>query len=247
MNVAAERRALVAQIRKLGKRGGDPWLQKYVGSPDPVLGLSVPEMRAILAAFRREHREATVAQVNALAAAVWRGTTFEEKALAIMMMDAHARILDDASWRLLDSWVDDCVGWGMCDSIGSGPIAKMVCAKPPRFRALLRWARSKNHWRRRIALYALHDFISVRELDEPFELIEKLLYDEEFWVRRAVGTWLRECWKRDRARTEAFLVAHARNLPAIVVTVATERAPVSFRRKLRNLSKSQARKARPRR
>jgi len=247
VNVAAERRALVAQIRKLGRRGGDPGLQKYVGSPHPVLGLSVPQMRAILAAFRTEHRDATVGQVNALAAGIWRGTTFEERALAIMMMDAHARLLDDASWRLLDAWVDDCVGWGMCDGIGSGPIAKMVHAKPARFRALLRWARSQNHWRRRVALYALHDFISARELDEPFELIEKLLYDEEFWVQRAAGTWLRECWKRDRARTEAFLVSHAGGLPATVVTVATERAPVYFRRNLRRLSKKRATRVRARR
>jgi 3-methyladenine DNA glycosylase AlkD len=197
-------------------------------------------MRTILAAFRREHRDVTVAQVNALAAAVWRGTTFEEKALAILMMDGHARILDDASWRLLNSWVDDCVGWGMCDSIGAGPIAGMVYARPSLFRDLLRWASSENHWRRRIALYALHDFVSAKELNKPFELIEKLVYDEEFWVQRAVGTWLRECWKRDRVRTEAFLVSHASGLPAIVVTVATERSPVYFRRKLRSLSKNPA-------
>lgn len=233
MNVAAERRALVSQIRKLGKKGGDAWLQKYVGSPYPVLGLSVPQMRGILAAFRKAHRDVTAKEVNSLAAAIWRGRTFEEKALAIMTLDAHARILDHASWRLLDAWVDGCVGWGLCDAIGSGPIAKMVSAKPARFRHLLRWAKSRNPWRRRIALYALRDFVRAKELDKPFSLLEKVVCDDEFWVQRAVGTWLRECWKVDRARTEAFLRRHVKGLPKIVVTVSTERASKAFREELR--------------
>jgi len=235
MNVAAERRALVVRIRKHGKEGGDAWLQKYVGSPHPVLGLSVPQMRAILAAFRKEHRDATAKDVNALAAALWRGKTFEEKALAIMMMDAYAKILVGASWRLLDSWVDGCVGWGMCDSIGAGPIAKLVYAKPTRFRDLLRWGKAANPWRRRVALYALHDFVLAKELDKPFALIEALVHDEEFWVQRAAGTWLRDCWKRDGHRTEEFLRKRAKGLPRIVITVATERATKAFREELRRL------------
>lgn len=237
VNLAAERRALVAQIRKLGKGGGDPWLRKYVGSPHPVLGLSVPQLRAILAAFRKEHRDASPGETNALAAALWRGTTFEEKAFAIMLMDAYAKILDEASWRLLDSWVDECVGWGMCDSIGAGPIAKLVHGKPTRFRDLMRWGKAANPWRRRVALYALHDFVLAKELDKPFTLFERLVSDEEFWVQRAVGTWLRECWKRDEPRAKAFLLRHARGLPAIVITVATERAPMAFRAELRRTAK----------
>ena len=111
-------------------------------------------------------------------------------------------------------------------------------AKPVRFRELLRWTRSANPWRRRIALYALHDFVLAKELDKPFRLLEKLVYDEEFWVQRAVGTWLRECWKRDEPHTKAFLRRHAKGLPAIVITVATERAPRAFREELRSTAKA---------
>src|SRR6267378_7713583 len=71
------------------------------------------------------------------------------------------------------------------------------------------------------------------DLDKPFDLLERLLYDKEFWVQRAVGTWLRECWKEDRRRTAAFLREHVRGLPRVVITVATERAPKSFRDELR--------------
>ncbi len=233
MNVAANRRALVAAIGGNPKRGGNLALQDYVGSPYPVIGLTVPRMRAILGAFRKGHRDITAKELNALAAGLWRGPSFEEKTLGIMLLSSYAKILDAASWRLLDRWVDDCVGWGMCDAIGLGPIATMVYADPAKFRELLLWTKSPNLWRRRVALYALRDSVYAKELDNPLRVIQRLLYDDEFRVQRAVGTWLRECWKRDRRRTEAFLRSHVRGLPKIVITVATERAPKSFREELR--------------
>src|SRR2546425_343425 len=70
-------------------------------------------------------------------------------------------------------------------------------------------------------------------LDKPLQVLEKLLHDEEFWVQRAVGTWLRECWKQNRPRAEAFLRGHIRGLPRVVITVATERAPKALRDLLR--------------
>ncbi|MEK6851243.1 MAG: DNA alkylation repair protein [Candidatus Thermoplasmatota archaeon] len=233
LNVAAERKMLVAEVRRHGKKGGDAWLQHYVGSPYPVLGLSSPQMGAIQTAFAKAHPDLTAKDVNALAAAVRRGPTTEEKWLAVGLMDRHAKILDEASWRLLNRFVDDSVGWGLCDGLGSGPVSKMVHAKPARFRELVKWSKSPNPWRRRVALYALHDFVRAKEFDKPSMLLERLLYDEEFWVQRAVGTWLRECWKVDRKRTEAFLQKHVRGLPKVVITVATERAPKAFREELR--------------
>jgi len=118
----------------------------------------------------------------------------------------------------------------------------MARARPARFRDLQRWAKSGNPWRRRVAVYALHDWVLAGELDRPFRLLRALLYDEEFWVQRAVGTWLRECWKRDRRRTEAFLRAHVRGLPRVVITVATERAPKALREELRRDRENRSKK-----
>ncbi len=233
VDVAAERRRLVARVRSLGKRGGDASLQHYTGSPYPVVGLTTPQMRGILAAFVGAHRTMTVREVNELAAALWKGPTTEEKSLAIGLLARHRKILDDASWRLADSWVEKAIGWGLSDGLASGPIAAMVYDKRSRFNDILKWTRAKDIWRRRASTYALHDLVLAKELDRPLRLLERLLYDAEFWVQRAVGTWLRECWKRDTPRTETFLRKHVRGLPKIVITVATERAPRAFREELR--------------
>jgi 3-methyladenine DNA glycosylase AlkD len=208
-------------------------LQSYLGSPAPVLGLSVPQIRTILGSFRKSHRKVTVAEVNRIAAALWHGKTYEEKSLAIGLLDLHARILDDRSWRLASRWVDAATGWALSDSLASGPIAKMVREKSVRYREALRWTDSDHLWRRRASTYAMHDFVLAGELEKPFRLLERLLGDAEFWVQRAVGTWLRECWKQDPRATTAFLRKHVSGMPRVVITVATERAPKSLREELR--------------
>jgi len=233
MDVTKARRELIGQVRHAHPPPSSFDLQSYVGSPYPVLGLSAPQLRGILRGFVAEHRDPAPRDLNRLAGSLWRGPTYEEKILAILLMDRFAARLDDASWSLLDGWVEAAIGWGLSDSLASGPIASIVYANPARFREVLGWTRSQNMWRRRASTYALRAFVRAHELDDPFRLLARLLYDEEFWVQRAVGTWLRECWKRDPRRTRAFLLKHVRGMPPVVITVATERAPKSFREGLR--------------
>lgn len=231
--MTALRREIVRGIRARAKPAGDPRLQKYVGSPVPVLGLKTAEMRGILDGFAKAHADLDARTVHALADSLWRGEVTEERWAGIGVLERYAKVWNEATWRMADRWVDDAVGWGLCDSLGAGPIADMVYAKPTCFRDLLQWTRSKNFWRRRVATYALNRFVRAGELDKPLSLLKKLLYDPEFWVRRAVGTWLRECWKKDERRVREFLRKHARGLPRVTITVATERAPKAFREELR--------------
>ena len=238
--VDALRRELLDPIRRLGKPGGDPRAQKYLGSPYPVLGLSSPQMKGIVSSFVRAHRTLDPKTVNALADSLWRGKVLEEMWAGIVILSLYHKRWDEASWRLVDRWVDDAVGWGLCDALALGPVADMVYRSRGRFREVLRWTRSKNFWRRRISTYAMRAFVRAGELDKPLALLERLLYDKEFWVQRAVGTWLRECWKKDEKRTAAFLRRHARGLPRVTITVATERAPKRFREELRRRARGRA-------
>src|SRR5881628_327224 len=120
LDVRAARNHLVGELRKSPKTSAPADLQAYVGSPVPALGLSVPTMRAIVAAFARDHRALNAAEVNALADALWSGPVFEKKSLATLLLGRYEKILDDDSWRLADRWVDAATGWGLSDGLASG-------------------------------------------------------------------------------------------------------------------------------
>jgi 3-methyladenine DNA glycosylase AlkD len=207
----------------------------YLSSPVPVLGVRVPELRDVVRGFYRAHREWPLSRVHALVKVLWARPSFEERILAIEITARYRARLDDASWRMVDRWVDSATGWGLSDSLAGTLLGPMAADHAGRRREILRWTRSPNPWRRRPALYAAGTLVRRGELDFPFEVIDRLTEDPEFWVQRAVGTWLRECWKKDRARTEQYLRRKAAVLPPVVVTVATERAPSEFRQELRAL------------
>jgi len=237
IDIEKERKWIVSRLEALGRPGGDPKLQAYIGSPYPVLGLSTPQFRELHKEFRVRQPALKAPEVNALAKSMWSGGTWEEKSFAIGILNRYTKILNESSWKLMDRMVDEAIGWALSDGLASGPVSAYVHSHPAKFMDMLRWTKAEHFWRRRASTYALSDFVSARELEKPFILLEKLLYDDEFWVQRAVGTWLRECWKRDQKRTEAFLRKHVKGLPPVTITVATERASKSFREELRRNSK----------
>ncbi|MGA7649142.1 MAG: DNA alkylation repair protein [Thermoplasmata archaeon] len=235
--VEGERRRVLRELRARTGPSGIALLREYLGSPVPVLGVSVPDLRGVAhaVALRLEARSRT--EARALARALWEGASFEEKEVAIELLGRPPLVDDELAWRLGVRWVDAATGWALSDSLASGPLATQVAAHPERFAELLRWTRSENLWRRRASTYALRAWVRSGELDRPFELLARLRDDPERWVQRAVGTWLRECWKQDRARTERFLRREVRHLAPVTVTVATERAPKRFREELRRASR----------
>ncbi len=240
INVKKERKWVVSRFKSLSKPGGDKKMQEYMGSPYPVLGLSTPQMRELHKEFRSKHGSFRVAEVNALAKEMWSGETFEEKSFSIGLLGRNREILNATSWKLMDGFVDEAIGWALSDGLAAGPVGTYVRTHPAKFKELLKWTKSKHFWRRRASTYALNDFVGAGELDKPFELLKELLYDKEFWVQRAVGTWLRECWKKDKKKTEVFMRKHVRGMPPVTITVATERAPKSYREELRRKSKKRS-------
>jgi 3-methyladenine DNA glycosylase AlkD len=195
--------------------------------------VSAPDIRRVVRDASRRLAARSRAERRALVRWLWREPSFEEKEVAIGLLASPPLVDDDLAWRLGARWVDAATGWALSDSLASGPLATQVAARPERFAELLHWTRSENLWRRRASTYALRAWVRAGELDRPFELLARLVEDPERWVQRAVGTWLRECWKKDPPRTARFLRREVHRLPPVTITVATERAPRRFREELR--------------
>lgn len=233
LSIERLRSRIVRDLKARADPSSGEFLRSYLGSPLPVLGVRTPKVREVVRGVRPNFESLPGKSAQWLLSALWDGDSYEERLVAIELARIYGRRDDPAVWTLARRWLESATGWALSDSLASEVVGHCVRVRPERFAELLRWARSSSLWRRRAATYALHDWVRSGDLRQPFRLLERLAPDPELWVQRAVGTWLRECWKRDRPRTERFLRRHARELSPIALTVATERAPRAFRSELR--------------
>ncbi|MCI4335669.1 MAG: DNA alkylation repair protein [Thermoplasmata archaeon] len=219
-----------------GALKGDPphgGAEAYLGSPVPVLGLRVPELNILVRTFRQANPKLSPAAYRQLARQLWNGPTFEERAVGIMLLAHRPLVTDPVTWRLVRGWPDAATGWGLSDTVSLQLISPAVAASSERFREVQGWTTAPSLWRRRASLYAMAGLVRSGEVGRPLAQIHRLRRDPERWVQRAVGTWLRECWKQDADRTERYMLANAKNLTPTAITVGTERASRTYRERLR--------------
>lgn len=191
------------------------------GEGDRFLGIRVPDVRDVA----REFRSLSLDEIRRLLESPWH----EERLLALMILvDQYRRGVDRDAIYALYVRSDRVNNWDLVD--GSAP--QIVGAQlANRSRApLRRLARSRDLWKRRIAILATHHFIRAGEYEPTLEIAEILVNDEHDLIHKAVGWMLREVGKRDRAAEERFLRVHAATMPRTMLRYAIERFPAAKRR-----------------
>jgi 3-methyladenine DNA glycosylase AlkD len=195
------------------------------GEGDRFLGLTVPEMRALA----RKYRSLSDADALALLASPWH----EDRLVALIMLVSGYERGDPArrarihraylsNTRYINNWdlVDCSAGQIVGGHLDSGDTS-----------ALERLARSKDLWKRRIAIVATFYFIKHNELQPTLAIAEMLLDDSHDLIHKAVGWMLREVGKRDRAVLDGFLEPRYRRMPRTMLRYAIERHPEQVRKR----------------
>ena len=91
---------------------------------------------------------------------------------------------------------------------------------------LLKLAKSKNLWEKRIAMIATFAFIYEGESEWTFKIAKILLHDEHDLIQKAVGWMLREVGKRvSEKELENFLKENAKTMPRTMLRYAIEHLP----------------------
>ena len=189
------------------------------GEGDKFLGLRVPQVRAVA----RAHREMPLAEVCKLLASEYH----EERLCAALILVAQFQRGDEktrgAVYRAYVANLKYLNNWDLIDT--SAPHIVGGWLQSHDRKQLYVWARSRDLWKRRIAIMSTFAFIRDGDFGDTLAIAEILLGDEHDLIHKAVGWMLREVGNVDRAAEEAFLKQHYKEMPRTMLRYAIEKFP----------------------
>lgn len=195
------------------------------GEGDKFYGLTVPEMRAIA----KRYSDLEHADVVELLQSEWH----EDRLVAlILMVDGYRRGDESRRQRIHRAYLANTKkinNWDLVDASAGSIVGGHLEATE--IALLVKLARSKDLWERRIAIVATFHFIKRGELAPTLRIARMLLKDSHDLIHKAVGWMLREVGKRDRKVLDVFLAKHYREMPRTMLRYAIERHPESIRQR----------------
>ena len=195
------------------------------GAGDRFLGIRLPTLRGLA----REYQAVPLPQVTALLKSSWH----EERLLALLILVrqfARGDAMRRASIYHIYLRNTDCVNnWDLVDCSAEHIVGAQL--NDGGLGTLLRLARSKLLWERRIAIIATFHHIKRHRFRTTLSVARALLDDRHDLIHKAVGWMLREVGKRDRAHAERFLRRYVKRMPRTMLRYAIERFPPPLRRR----------------
>jgi len=185
------------------------------GEGDVFLGVGVPVQRRIArsAAERISFDEVKV---------LLKSRIHEERLIGLLILVEKYR---EEPKKVYDFYLKNIAGinnWDLVDLSAPKIVGDYLLGKKDR-KILLKLARSKNLWERRIAIVSCYAFIREGQFKDVLKISKLLLGDKHDLIHKAVGWMLREVGKRDKKVLEGFLEENYSGLPRTTLRYAIER------------------------
>lgn len=187
------------------------------GEGDAFIGINVPTLRTV----SREYRSMPLDEVEALL----HSPVHEERHLALMVLVLQVtKCVEAHRKRVFDLYLGNTRfinNWDLVDCSAPQVVGGYLLTKPKK--SLMKLAKSKSLWERRIAVVSTQHFIRHGEYDVTLAVSRMLLEDDEDLIHKAAGWMLREVGKKDQSVLEGFLEQHAAVMPRTMLRYAIER------------------------
>jgi len=194
-----------------------------------VLGVTPDVIRQMAKEFYIDRgRRFSLNRVYPFLKELWNSEIWEEKRLAVHLLDFYRREYDWNVFDYLNRWLDDVEDATLGDAL-SKELAFLLKKYPDRLASIRKWTTSQNLWRRRAAATTL--FLPkpesgshlVVETEDAFAIAEQLLNDPNVVVQKGVARLLKFAARDDREAVESFAKNHLEELPRAVKKLLKER------------------------
>ena len=197
------------------------------GEGDIFIGIRVPALRAIA----KEFTGLPLAEIEKLSLS----KIHEERMIALLLLvqrykrSKHSPGIRQEIFDWYMSRTEGINNWDLVDLSAPEIPGDWLLDKDRS--VLIRFAKSGDLWKRRIAIVSTHAFIKKHDFTMTFSIADILLNDDHDLIHKAVGWMLREAGKRDQAAEEEFLRAKYAAMPRTMLRYAIERFPEAERKK----------------
>lgn len=191
---------------------------------DVFLGITVPAQRRVI----KEFRDLSLTEIEDLL-----GSPIHEYRLSalLILVDQFERGDATAKEKIFKFYLahtDRVNNWDLVD-VTCHKIVGAYLLERNDFKVLLKLARSKSLWERRIAIVSTFAFIRVGIFVPSLQIAEILLGDKHDLIHKAVGWMLREVGKKNEKAMLDFLDKNSKLMPRVMLRYAIERLSVEKR------------------
>ncbi|MDP4034204.1 MAG: DNA alkylation repair protein [Pseudorhodobacter sp.] len=220
----------LAEIEARAKPGKAAEMAAYHKADRRYLGTSNPEIEALTKDWRTR---LSLDTRLTLAANLWASNIHEGRiAAARLLTQARIRPDDSAAWDLICDWLPDLDAWAIADHVCIAA-QKRILADPARLDVVESWTSSENVWQRRAALVATLPFAKLPNpkaadlaaRDRILDWAADYCSDRNWFIQKAVASWLRDLSKHDTPRVAAFLAEHGPYLKTFARKEAAQYLP----------------------
>ena len=138
----------IARIEQELRAAGSPeravGSQNYLKSKLEFTGATVPSVRAIVTAWRREHPDLTGQRLTDIASNLWDGPYFECKMAAVILLTDRRKLLEPADATLIERLLRTSGTWALVDGLAADVMGSLVESYPELTATLDRWATDEN-------------------------------------------------------------------------------------------------------
>jgi len=189
------------------------------GYGDVFLGISVPNQRKVAGNFK----ELPLSQT----AKLLKSRVHEHRLTALLILVGQFQKAEEKKKKqIFDLYLKNYKyinNWDLVDLSAPKIIGAYLLEKPEKRKVLYQLARSKNLWKKRIAMLSTYTFIKNNQFEDPLKIAGILLDDKHDLIHKAVGWMLREIGKINQKEEELFLKKHYKTMPRTMLRYAIER------------------------
>ena len=215
-------------VRELEKRA-DPriaekemYYHKKVGPNFKVYGISAPEFILMLKKYRQGFRQMSFEERMELSTRFFRSGYGAQMSFGIALLKLNVKDMKPDDFGVLEIAGDCLNSWGTVDGFCIDVLQPLLFEYPNETLQLLRkWNGAESLWKRRasVVVFTRRVGASGRFTDEALEFCERLIWDEEDYVRKGVGWALKDVMRGDKKKVLEYVKGLRRKGVSAVITL----------------------------